>query len=84
MRGFSQLTLGRGNQTIFAGNLLVSAAAVLFSGCNFAKAHHFANILNMGFITHKTFDNHQNNYIFPTIHATWDREKERERPCGMY
>ena len=71
----SQPTLGTGNQMMFAGNLLVSAA-VLFSGCNFAKIQHFANILNMAFIARKTFDNHQNTYLFPTIHATWDRERE--------
>ena len=76
-RWMSQPLLGEGSDAVPpAGNILVPAA-ILFSGNNFGKMSHFADILNWQFISNSMHDNYQAAFLFPTIHDASEKEKQR-------
>jgi hypothetical protein len=68
----SQPTLNR----LPAGNLLISAA-VLFSGNTFTNLDNFCKILNLQYLSEKSFYEIQNEYLFPTIHSAWIENQEQ-------
>lgn len=72
----SQPSVGYNKNAMPAGNLLIPAA-ILFSGSNYAKVSHFASLLNLGFVSRSTFDSHQRNFLFGTVHDTWERERQQ-------
>ena len=53
-----------------AGNVLLSAA-ILFSGSNFTKFTHLANIPNLSILAERTFQDIQSTYLFSVVHHTW-------------
>ena len=57
-----------------AGNLL-SAAAILFSGNTFSHINEFCSCLNMKFISKSLFYEMQDQYLFPVIDETWEKEQ---------
>ena len=71
----SQPVIGDGSAAVPAGNLMIPAA-ILFSGNNFGKISHFANMLNFKLISKSTFNQHQADYLFPSIHDAWRKEQE--------
>ncbi|XP_072022164.1 uncharacterized protein [Amphiura filiformis] len=72
----SQPLLGSGREAVPAGNIMIPAA-ILFSGNNFGKVCHFANVLNWQFLSKTTYNTHQADYLFPCIHDTWANEQEK-------
>ena len=67
----SQPMLGR----MPAGNVLISAA-ILFSGQTYTHISSFAGFLNLEFVGQTTYGNHQRDYLFPTVHETFEGEKQ--------
>ena len=67
----SQPTLGK----MPAGNLLISAAS-LFSGQIYNRLCTFAGFLNLEFVSYSSFKEHQNLYLFPVVHTTWENEQQ--------
>ena len=53
-----------------AGNVLLPAA-ILFSGSNFTKFAHLADILNHSILAERTFHDIQSTYLFSVVHHTW-------------
>jgi len=58
-----------------AGNLLLPAS-ILLSGATYTKIATVADILNLQFLSEKTFCDIQNEYLFPVINDFWKAEQE--------
>jgi len=52
------------------GNVAISAG-ILFSGNTFQRIKELMDIVKVTFISHTTFNNIQNNYLFPAIHSVY-------------
>ena len=63
----SQPLLGSGTEAVPAGNLIISSA-IFFSGDNFSKPDHFANFINLKFISRSCMTKHQKDFLFPAVH----------------
>ena len=57
-----------------AGNLL-TPAAILFSGNTFSRIAQFVSFLKLKFLSHSTFYNIQNKFLFPLVDKAWTEER---------
>ena len=58
-----------------AGNLLVTSS-ILLSGATYTKVACIADILQLQFLSEKTFCVIQDEYLFPVVNEAWLREQE--------
>ncbi|OCT65691.1 hypothetical protein XELAEV_18041930mg [Xenopus laevis] len=83
---FQSMVCGNGGHTIVwnsqprigniaAGNIMMSAA-LLFSGCNYQKIHNMMSIFGLVHVSESTHYRYQRNFLFPSIHNAWIKEKE--------
>ncbi|KAL5017769.1 hypothetical protein ScPMuIL_005150 [Solemya velum] len=68
----SQPVLNRG---LHGGDLL-SAAAIVASGNNFAKIALFAKFMKLNFLGSNTFTNIQRQYVVPSIEELWESKQQ--------
>ncbi|XP_072017744.1 LOW QUALITY PROTEIN: uncharacterized protein [Amphiura filiformis] len=71
----AQPMVGEGSGKIPAGNLLIPAS-ILFSGSQFGKIHRFAKLLRLQIISKSTYNQHQGDYLFPTVHDAWHEHQQ--------
>ncbi|XP_018103459.1 ankyrin repeat domain 49 S homeolog isoform X1 [Xenopus laevis] len=60
---------------IAAGNILMSSSIIL-SGSSFQKVKEMYDLFGVQAISHTTFCQHQNKYIFPAIDWNWKKEQQ--------
>ena len=58
-----------------AGNLLVTSS-ILLSGATYTKVACIADVLQLQFLSEKTFCLIQNEHLFPVVNEAWLRQKE--------
>ncbi|KAM4652911.1 uncharacterized protein O3C94_015114 [Discoglossus pictus] len=61
-------------EELAVGNV-ISSAALLFSGCQYAKILEMFKFIGMPFISQSCYNNYQKKYIFPTIDIHWKRQR---------
>ena len=72
----SSATHYNSNDVGISENDLLFAAAILYSGNNFAKIEHFCNVFSLKCITEKMFYRYQQTYLVPVVDIFWKQHQD--------